>query len=890
MNAQASPTLRPPVGSPVTPMLRAVLLADLVDSTAFVAGFGDERAARALQRLDLQIRDLLEFTGGRLIDKADGLLALFERPIQAVDFALRYQQAMRQFSEDEGVRLSARVGIHVGELMTWSNTDQAVLAGAKPLEVEGLAKPMAARLMGLCLPGQVLVSSMAQALAQRAQAELGERADRVRWIAHGRYRFKGMPAPVLVHEVGEEGFAPLRQPPSGAKAWRDVPFWRRPPVLFAEALVLLAVVGFFAFSLLRSPPAIAFQERDWVVVGDLSNFTGDQRLDDSLETALRISLEQSRYVNVMPQIKVQSVLKRMGRSPKATIDRAVGSEIALREGARLLLLPSVAEVGGRLRVSLEVVDPATQQTVYADAQEGSGVGSSLASLDMLNMRLREKLGESAAQVRASGKPLAQITTPSLEALRLYTLQTEAAVFQLRFDEAMRLLNLALVEDPEFAMAYSARARLHLANSEFAKARADFAIANRYRNRLSLRESLALDTGIAEFGPVMPRLQAWQVVARVYPDIYRAYFQVAYNRGLYLQQYHQALADLAPAMTPQNQRLASALNLSGIFHLGLEHYAEARAAFERAETLGTHDPIRFHADAEAALRNHEAARRLLALQESTGFAGVDLENRLPEITYPIDEGRWDAGLAAAKALSEMHVDAAVQKRTFLATWLGLRSYAEGKAVLPPLRALVADELSRAAKPDDPDVVGSSFAALYAAATATRLGDTATGAQVLEALAAKAPALGYPAVDDMLAVLRAELAMQAGKPGSAIDQLRARLEGGGELNWVHGTLMRAYHAAGRLPEARAEAQWLATHRGRAFAEWNNQFLLQPLNVLESNLGHLYAAELAREADDAAGAEAALARLRVIWPEPPSLVKARVAALEAWLSQRKNPGYRK
>ena len=131
MNAQATPTLRPPVGSPVTPVLRAVLLADLVDSTAFVAGFGDERAARALQRLDLQIRDLLEFTGGRLIDKADGLLALFERPIQAVDFALRYQQAMRQFSEDEGVRLSARVGIHVGELMTWSNTDQAVLAGAK---------------------------------------------------------------------------------------------------------------------------------------------------------------------------------------------------------------------------------------------------------------------------------------------------------------------------------------------------------------------------------------------------------------------------------------------------------------------------------------------------------------------------------------------------------------------------------------------------------------------------------------------------------------------------------------------------------------------------------------------------------------------------------------
>ena len=131
----------------VTPMLRAVLLADLVDSTAFIENFGDARAALALKRLDLQIRDLLEFTGGRLIDKSDGLLAIFERPVQAVDFALRYQQALRQFSSNEGSTLTARVGIHVGEVMTWSNSAPDIAAGAKPLEVEGLAKPMTARVM-----------------------------------------------------------------------------------------------------------------------------------------------------------------------------------------------------------------------------------------------------------------------------------------------------------------------------------------------------------------------------------------------------------------------------------------------------------------------------------------------------------------------------------------------------------------------------------------------------------------------------------------------------------------------------------------------------------------------------------------------------------------------
>src|SRR5205085_1518386 len=323
MSLSVAPPPRSPVGSTVTPVLRAVLLADLAGSTDFVQRFGDARAATVLQRLDLQIRDLLEFTGGRLIDKADGLLAIFERPIQAVDFALRYQQALRQLSVDEGEPIAARVGIHVGELMTWANSEQDVKAGAKPLEVEGLAKPVAARLMALALPGQVLVSSMAQALAQRAQAELGERAERVKWVSHGRYRFKGVPAPILVHEVGEVGASPLRQPPSGHKVWRELPLWRRPPVLAAEFLLVLGVVGFFGWTAFRSPPALAFQQRDWVVVGDLSNFTGDLRLDDSLDTALRVDLEQSRYVNVVSDLKVRDALQRMGRSGKATIDRAV---------------------------------------------------------------------------------------------------------------------------------------------------------------------------------------------------------------------------------------------------------------------------------------------------------------------------------------------------------------------------------------------------------------------------------------------------------------------------------------------------------------------------------------------------------------------------------------
>jgi len=884
MNSTVIPPQRSAAGSPVTPVLRAVLLADLADSTAFVQRHGDARAAGALQRLDLQIRDLLEFTGGRLIDKADGLLAIFERPIQAVDFALRYQQVLRQFSVDEGAALAARVGIHVGELMTWQNSDKDVRAGAKPLEVEGLAKPVAARLMALALPGQILVSSMAQALAQRAQAELGERADRIKWVSHGRYRFKGVPAPILVHEVGEVGASPLKQPPSGQKVWRELPLWRRPPVLAAELLVVLAVIGFFGWSAFRSPPALAFQQRDWVVVGDLSNFTGDTRLDDSLETALRISLEQSRYVNVVPDMKVRTVLQRMGRGPGSVVDRAVGSEIALREGARALLLPSVAEVGGKLRVSLELVDPSHGVTVYADSAEGRGIDSALGSVDALNGRLRASLGESTAQIDEAGKPLAEITTPSLEALRLYTLARDQSVLHYNLAESMRLIQLALKADPEFAMAYTARARLKLADGDNAGAMQDFQTANRFRGRLSAREAMVLDSGLAEFGPVQARVDSWRTLVRVYPDQFGGYFQLAMNQALYQQKYEQALQDLKPALVAQYQFLPTALYLSGMLHLASERYSQADAAFERAEGLGGHDPIRFHADAYAARRQFERAEQLLSSRGPSGANGADFADRLPEITYAIDRGELDQALSAAERLSKESVTAApLQSRTYRATSLGLRSYRPDSRLVADLRALVADESARAAIPGHAEAVSSNFAALFGASLLARLGDVQTAQATVDRLGVPAAALGYPAVDDMLAIARAELALQAKSTPRALALLRARL-GGGELAMVHSMLLRAYREDHAFADALREAEWLASRRGRAYVEWSSEYLLQPLSVMESDLALLSSAEIASEAGDAALARRQLEKFRAAWKQPPAPFARRVESVQASLTQHR------
>ncbi|MFS8137591.1 MAG: putative peptide modification system cyclase, partial [Thermomonas sp.] len=401
-----------------TPQVRTLLLTDLVDSTSLVERIGDQAAAELFRAHDRMVLELQQRWRGRLIDRSDGLLLIFERPIDGLGFALDYVRGLRDLGRDYKQPLQARAGLHVGEVLVWENSADAIRVGAKSLEVEGLAKPLAGRLMALARPGQILLSATAEPLAHRAARELGERGELLVWKSYGRWRFKGIPESQEVYEVGEPGLAPLRMPAHTPKAWRDLPLWRRPAALAAEAMVLAAMLvgGWFVA---QPKPAIAFGERDWVVVGDVRNLTGDARLDDSLEQAFRISLEQSRYVNLISDLKMRETMQRMQRKPGERIDRAMGSEIALRDGARALLLPTVAEVGGRLRVSAEVIDPRTQTTVYALSADGKGIESALASIDDVTGQLREKLGEAMQNVQKTSVPLPNVSTPSLDALKAF---------------------------------------------------------------------------------------------------------------------------------------------------------------------------------------------------------------------------------------------------------------------------------------------------------------------------------------------------------------------------------------------------------------------------------------------------------------------------------------
>src|SRR5690606_23134927 len=141
-------------GAPA-PRVHTLLLTDLCESVALVGRLGDPAAAELFQGHDRLVLRPQQHWKGRMIDRSDGLLRLFERPVSGLGFALDYRQGLEELARSRGIELQARTGMHVGEVLTWHNSAEAVQAGAKPMEVEGLAKPLAARLMTLARPGQI---------------------------------------------------------------------------------------------------------------------------------------------------------------------------------------------------------------------------------------------------------------------------------------------------------------------------------------------------------------------------------------------------------------------------------------------------------------------------------------------------------------------------------------------------------------------------------------------------------------------------------------------------------------------------------------------------------------------------------------------------------------
>jgi class 3 adenylate cyclase len=160
-------------GASTSRVLATVLFTDIVSSTNHAVALGDRRWTALLDLHDSLARRTIGWHSGVLVKSTgDGLLVTFDSPGDA----LRCAAGLRDELADLGIEI--RSGVHVGEVERRGS------------DVSGVAVHLAARVMALAEPGQVLVSSAVPPLMVGSEIEFEDR---------GTHELRGVPGSWPLH-------------------------------------------------------------------------------------------------------------------------------------------------------------------------------------------------------------------------------------------------------------------------------------------------------------------------------------------------------------------------------------------------------------------------------------------------------------------------------------------------------------------------------------------------------------------------------------------------------------------------------------------------------------------------------------------------------------------
>jgi len=222
--------------------------------------------------------------------------------------------------------------------------------------------------------------------------------------------------------------------------------------------------------------------RDKVLVADFTNRTADSTLGQTVTEAFRIDLAQSPVVSVLASTAVAEALQRMERDPSKPLDAAATREVALRTGAKGVVEGEISPIGKGMVLTARLTSPTDGAELVALRETADNDAGLLAAIDRLSKRMRERIGESLRTIR-SNEPLDQVTTGSLEALRLYT-QGAAAADGGNFEQGIALLQQAVALDTGFAMAWRKLGVAYInSGADYSKTVAAYTKAFQHRDRL-----------------------------------------------------------------------------------------------------------------------------------------------------------------------------------------------------------------------------------------------------------------------------------------------------------------------------------------------------------------------------------------------------------------------
>ncbi len=265
----------------------------------------------------------------------------------------------------------------------------------------------------------------------------------------------GHPNPTLSQHKGQDGTPSSSVDSLVSQHLRNVGRRQTLKIAIAATVFLLAAVlagGLYY----RSRNSKQLTEKDTVVLADFENSTGDAVFDDTLKQALAAALDQSPFLNILPEKKVRQQLELMSQPSNAKVTPELAQDLCQRTGSKGVLAGSIARLEQHYVVGLTATNCYTGETLARETVEADSKDRVLKGLGEGANRLRQKLGESLTSVQKFDVPIEEATTSSLEALKAYSAGHKEQL-ERGYAAAIPFYKLAIELDPNFALAYEALA-------------------------------------------------------------------------------------------------------------------------------------------------------------------------------------------------------------------------------------------------------------------------------------------------------------------------------------------------------------------------------------------------------------------------------------------------
>ena len=357
---------------------------------------------------------------------------------------------------------------------------------------------------------------------------------------------------------------------------RNRPWWKWLAVAAVVCVAMIAVGLYW-----RSHQRVQLTDKDTIVLADFDNKTGDAVFDDTLKQGLSVQLEQSPFLDLIADRKVNATLKLMGRHAGDRLTPEVTREVCQRTGSKAMLTGSIAGPGSQYVIDLKAVNCNTGDLLAEAKERAGGKEAVLKALDNAAVSLRGKLGESLSSVEKYATPVEEATTPSLEALRAYRLGWNTR-FMKGETAALPFFKRAVELDPNFAEAYRAMAVAYSNLNEVELGAGNARKAYELREKVSERERLSIEGTyyVHATGELERAARACELWQQTYPRDYWSYMRLGFIY-VSLGKLSEFLEVTREAIRLEPNNWASYGNLA-IAYQYLNHLDEADTAYQKVQ--------------------------------------------------------------------------------------------------------------------------------------------------------------------------------------------------------------------------------------------------------------------------------------------------------------------